>query len=433
MKLKDLSKEILNNPNNREILKTLSNDKEYKFFIAGSTIINVDWKGNSNMETTNTQKKDQLQQFLDENNLNENMYDPEFNENVKDSEKIVWKSSMKKQKNIEIAQKIVDILDDVYYDRHNYGLDEGWHNWGNGFINGKTNIKYKGLNFYRLYAETVRRSYRDNRWLTFNQVKSLGGSIIKGCKGTELMYFTIWDKKEKDYFNREKLISSGLTPDEMEKYIEHNVYGVIKPFYVFNVEQCNNLNLEKLPSSAYKPFKLTDEMNSRTNLIVNDIIKNSEAKIYYDEENRVYQGYNPKTDTIHLPEIKKFESMEGYYSAVLHEILHSTGHSTRLNRDLTGRFGTPSDLKEGVIEELSLVMLMGQANFNFKRANEANHVQYITAWLEGDFSKDKWAKELLSAINSADKATKYICDKYISKELINDTKKEPEQEFCLGI
>ena len=92
MKLKDLSKEILNNPNNKEILETLSNDKEYKFFIAGSTIINVNYEGNSNMETTNTQKKDQLQQFLDENNLTENMYDPEFDENVKDSEKIVWKS-----------------------------------------------------------------------------------------------------------------------------------------------------------------------------------------------------------------------------------------------------------------------------------------------------------------------------------------------------
>ena len=427
MKLKDLSKEILNNPSNREILETLSNDKEYKIFIAGSTIISVNYEGNLNMETPNTQKKDQLQQFLDENNLNENMYDPEFNENVKDSEKIVWKSSIKNQKNIEIAQKIVDILNDVYYDRgwHNYGWDEGWHNWGSGFIYGKTNIKYKGLNFYRLYAETVRHSYRDNRWLTFNQVKSLGGSIIKGCKGTELMYFTIWDKKEKDYFNREKLISSGLTPDEMEKYIEHNVYGVIKPFYVFNVEQCNNLNLKKLPSSAYKPFKLTDEMNSRTNLIVNDIIKNSEAKIYYDGENRAY--YNPKSDTIHLPE------KQNYYGPALFAILHSTGHSTRLNRDLTGKFGTPSGLKEGVIEELSLVMLMGQANFNFKRANEDNHIRYITAWLEGDFSKDKWAKELLSAINSADKATKYICDKYISKELINDTKKEPEQEFCLGI
>lgn len=426
MKLKDLSKEILNNPNNREILETLSNDKEYKFFIAGSTIISINYEGNLNMETPNTQKKDQLQQFLDENNLNENMYDPEFDGNVKDSEKIVWKSSIKNQKNIEIAQKIVDILDDVYYDRHNYGLDEGWHNWGSGFTNGKTNIRYKGLNFYRLYAETIRRSYRDNRWLTFNQVKSLGGSIIKGCKGTELMYFTIWDKKEKDYFNREKLISSGLTPDEMEKYIEHNVYGVIKPFYVFNVEQCNNLNLKKLPSSAYEPFKLTDEMNSRTNLIVNDIIKNSEAKIYYDGGNQAY--YNPKSDTIHLPE-KQFMS----YGTPLFPILHSTGHSTRLNRDLTGRFGTPSDLKEGVIEELSLVMLMGQANFNFKRAGEADHVFDITAWLEGDFSKDKWAKELLSAINSADKATKYICDKYISKELINDTKKEPEQEFCLGI
>ena len=92
MKLKDLSKEILNNPNNKEILETLSNDKEYKFFIAGSTIISVNYEGNLNMETPNTQKKDQLQQFLDENNLTENMYDPEFDENVKDSEKIVWKS-----------------------------------------------------------------------------------------------------------------------------------------------------------------------------------------------------------------------------------------------------------------------------------------------------------------------------------------------------
>ena len=327
---------------------------------------------------------------------------------------------MKKQKNIEIAQKIVDILNDV----DDKSWECGWHNWGSGFTNGKTNIKYKGLNFYRLYAETVLHGYKDNRWLTFNQIKSLGGSIKKDCKGTELMYFTIWDKKEKDYFNREKLISSGLTPDEMEKYIEENVYGVIKHFYVFNVEQCNNLNLKQLPTLS------KEEINSRTNLIANEIIKNSEAKIYYDGENRAY--YNPKTDTIHLPEIKQFKSMEDYYGTALHEISHSTGHSTRLNRDLTGRFGTESYSKEEVIAEFSSVMLMGQANINLKRKNEANHAVYIKGWLEG-ISKDKRAKELLSAINSADKATKYICDKYISKELINDIKKESEQEFCLGI
>lgn len=214
----------------------------------------------------------------------------------------------------------------------------------------------------------------------------------------------------------------------MEKYIEENVYGVIKHFYVFNVEQWNNLNLKQLPTLS------EEEINSRTNLIANEIIKNSESKIYYDGGIRDYQDYyNPKTDTIHFPEYKKYESMEDYYETALHEILHSTGHSTRLNRDLTGRFGTESYSKEEVIAELSLVMLMGQANFNLKRKNEANHVEYITSWFNGDFSEDKRAKELLSAINSADKATKYICDKYISKELINDVKKEPEQEFCLGI
>ena len=65
----------------------------------------------------------------------------------------------------------------------------------------------------------------------------------------------------------------------MEKYIEENVYGVIKHFYVFNVEQCNNLNLKQLPTLS------EEEINSRTNLIANEIIKNSEVKIYYDGEN----------------------------------------------------------------------------------------------------------------------------------------------------
>ena len=82
---------------------------------------------------------------------------------------------------------------------------------------------------------------------------------------------------------------------------------------------------------------------------VNDRIEKAEAILDYwnaNESKIVYGGsqafYRPSTDEVHLPEREKFKSTQSFYDTAFHEIGHSTGHESRLNRDLSGGFGSQS-------------------------------------------------------------------------------------------
>lgn len=315
---------------------------------------------------------------------------------------------MNKNKNLEIAQEIINILEKVN--------PEDWHkSWncakGGSFRNAKTGSLYNGINFLRLYAETIKNGYQDHRWLTFNQVKELGGSVKSGSKSVELMFFTDWDKKEKCYFDKNKLIDKGYTLEQINQYIEDNVYVCIKNFRVFNVEQCKDLKVELAPELSQ------EQMQAKTSIIANEIINNSQAKVYHDGIDKAY--YQPSNDTIHLPEVKTFDSMDDYYATALHEISHSTGHESRLNRKLAGNFGSSNYAKEELVAEFAAVMLQNTAGIELKGEHIENHAAYIKSWLNNTKTEDK-AKELLQAINQADKASKYVCEHYLSKELLKE-------------
>ena len=88
---------------------------------------------------------------------------------------------------------------------------------------------------------------------------------------------------------------------------------------------------------------MAEEERAQQNALIERVISNSSAPISYGG-NQAY--YNPSTDSIRLPEIESFKSMQDYYATALHEIAHSTGHESRLNRDIKNTFGTQKYAKE---------------------------------------------------------------------------------------
>ena len=301
----------------------------------------------------------------------------------------------------EIASTLIDILNSG----KTVDWTPGWFSsgFGLGDINAVTKKGYKGSNLIATYLTRVKNVYKDNRWVTFNQAQDLKGNVKKGEKGLRLLKYEEIDKTTKKPPNWSELVKLPL--DEYRKYVKENIYAWAKPFVVFNVEQCENLNLPQIVD-----VKMSEEELSKNNEKIELIIKNSSAPVYYDGGNSAF--YRPSTDDIHLPAVESFKTKEDYYATALHEIAHSTGHESRLNRNLNNSFGDKEYAKEELRAEISSVFSQAELGIVIDGRAMENHGAYLSSWLE-------IAKEpngLYDVINEAKEITDYIKDNYLSKQ-----------------
>ena len=255
------------------------------------------------------------------------------------------------------------------------------------------------------------KGYSDPRWVTFNQAKELGANVKSGEKSSEVFYWSWYDKKLKKPFEEETL--SGMTKEEAQQYRDENVRAVLKYYQVFNAEQCQNM-----PEYTKKTVTPEMELEERTKQIeiIERVIENSAAPINFDGGNRAY--YSPIKDSIHLPEIKQFKSMQDFYATALHEIAHSTGHSSRLNRELSGGFGTPNYAREELRAELASIFMQIELGLSVEGKHFENHGAYLASWLKAVKNNQK---EFFTAASDAEKIADYVADNY-AKE------KGPEKE-----
>src|SRR5262245_3273838 len=116
--------------------------------------------------------------------------------------------------------------------------------------------------------------------------------------------------------------------------------------------------------------------------------------------------YRPSTDTVNMPQRELFPKAEHYYSVLFHELTHSTGHMSRLNRETLRdmlTFGDTNYGKEELVAEMGAAYLCGVAGI----VNETvdNSAAYIQGWLS-KLRKDK--RILIQAAAQAQRATDYI-------------------------
>lgn len=284
--------------------------------------------------------------------------------------------------------------------------------WEKGWIaidtpyNASTQKNYNGLNALFLDAKAQLKGYKDARWVTFNQAKELGASVKTGEKASEVFYWSRYDKATKKPFEEETV--KGMTDEERTQYVKENVRAVLKFYQVFNAEQCIHF-----PENTKRSTTMSDEERAHQNEQIENIIKNSAAPVHHDGRGRAY--YVPATDSIHLPLVESFKTAQDYYATALHEIGHSTGHESRLKRDLTGRFGSESYAIEELRAELSSVFLQTELGINLGGAEIANHGAYLNSWLAA-VKKD--VNVFYRAAADAGKISDYIKDNYMkaSKE-----------------
>ena len=224
--------------------------------------------------------------------------------------------------------------------------------------NFRTGKPYRGINIMLLWS----CGYSSPFWLTFNQAKELSGSVRKGEKGTQIVFY-------KQLRDRQK------TDDEQTPEEDRRAPFVLTYHTVFNVEQCDGLTLPQIEQPT-QPNEV--EVDETCEAIVSGWSNRPRLQLTGETEYRAY--YRPSTDSVHMPARARFVDAPHYYCTLFHELIHSTGHKTRLNRTFGAHFGDELYRKEELVAEMGaafLCAIAGIANENTER----NTTAYIQNWI----------------------------------------------------
>jgi antirestriction protein ArdC len=239
---------------------------------------------------------------------------------------------------------------------------------------------YRGINLWLLLA----LPYERNLFLTWDQLKKIGGSVNKDEHGHIVVFWKNVAKK----------------PEELGTDGKPKTTPMLRYYKVFNVQQCKDIPLDLIPELVNDEVDPLLECEGIINTMPNSpTITFKESRAFYDIEK----------DLINMPKKKSFASQESYYSTLFHEIVHSTGAKKRLGRkSITdmAEFGSESYSLEELIAELGASYLCGFSGILEKEI--VHSAEYLAGWL-GKLRNDK--KFIIQASGHAQKAVDLILNR----------------------
>ena len=251
-------------------------------------------------------------------------------------------------------------------------------------LNLTTGKPYQGINTLILWAAGLRSGYTSPYWLTYRQASDRGGQVRKGEVSELCVFYKPWESQDTNATTGETETTRG---------------AILKSFRVFNLDQIDGI---EAPAKEERPAFIAINDAER-------ILAKSPAVIHLGGTQAFYR---PGTDTIHLPKRERFTSPEAFYSVAMHEMTHSTGHKSRLDRDFSGRFGTEAYAFEELIAELGSAFL--NADLGILNTTLPDHADYLSNWIK-ILKNDR--KAILTAAAQASKAHTLIKGLLTSYEL----------------
>ena len=265
-------------------------------------------------------------------------------------------------------------------------LDQGTVPWHRPWIGGQpknlvSGKEYTGINPFLLGCT----GYSSPYWVTYKQAQKKGGNVKKGEKSSMVVFW--------------KRLAPKLKTDPETGEVKETAGWVLRYYRVFNVDQCDGI---ETPDDGHKlDFEPIKQCETVTNNMPNSPqVEHKEPRAYY----------RPDQDTVNMPAKERFLSTEEYYSTLFHELTHSTGHKSRLNRHETEKcnhlFDTKNYSKEELVAEMGAAFLCGHCAIENKTID--NSAAYIKNWARK--FKDK-PKMVIYAAAAAQKAVDYIMGK----------------------
>ncbi len=241
--------------------------------------------------------------------------------------------------------------------------------------NAITAAAYRGINVLTLGMSMLLLGSNDPRWVTYKQAASQGWQVRKGEHGTTGIFY--------------KRIT---IEDQTEGGEDERTIPMLKAFTLFHASQVDGIPEYEAPDLETVPWRTPDAVET--------IMRNTGATIRIGGPKAFY---SPSTDHIQMPPPGAFRSAESWSSVLLHEASHWTGHETRMKRNFSGQFGTPSYAQEELRAEMAQMILcaeLGIADCEF-----TNGTAYLAHWLKS-LKNDK--KEIFRAAAEAQRIADYL-------------------------
>ncbi len=290
----------------------------------------------------------------------------------------------------EMAQAFADVLeeDGLHWKKE-------WHSFG-APRNGVTKAPYKGCNAFWLSLVSLTRGYSDPRWVTMTQIMDRGAvyhpkekwHLRAGTKAVYVEYWFPYDQKERKTVPWETYyrdLQNGRSPSQyrlLAKYTPVFNAGEVDGIPEREAVRGEDVGMEELVR------KLSENMN---------------VPIRLDGGDQAY--YAPYEDCVHLPEPGAFENEYAFNATALHELTHSTGHPSRLDRPLTAMRWSEAYAYEELVAEISSCFMGCALSQGPDRGHLENHRAYVQSWIRE--IRDQ-PETLIRAIRDAQGAADYM-------------------------
>jgi antirestriction protein ArdC len=244
--------------------------------------------------------------------------------------------------------------------------------------NAATGRPYSGIKILILWGAAAERGFSGQSWLTFRQALALGAHVRKGEKGITVVYADRFIP----YRERTRAAEAGDEPEAIP---------FLKRFTVFNADQCADLpaDLAPPPEPVAETFILPQ---------AEALIRATGADLRIGG-NRAF--YLPDADYIQVPPPAAFFEPINFHRTVFHECGHWSGHVSRLNRDLSGGFGSSAYAREELVAEMTGAFVCAALSI----VPTVRHADYLGSWLEV-LREDNRA--IIRAASAASKAADYL-------------------------
>jgi antirestriction protein ArdC len=248
--------------------------------------------------------------------------------------------------------------------------------------NALTGRTYSGINVLILWGAVIANGWPSQGWLTFRQAQEAGATVRKGERGTCVVYADRFTPEAEKQRARETGENARAIP-------------FLKRFTVFNIAQCEGLGVEPGDGLVPDPAPLPE----REIVPVAESVIAASGVDFRIGGDKAY--YAPGPDYVQVPPQRAFFEPVNFYRTCLHELTHAVGHSSRLNRNLAGSFGSRDYAREELIAEMGSAFLCASLGIE----PTVRHADYIGAWL--DVLKED-NRAIFRAASAASKAADWL-------------------------
>ena len=246
-----------------------------------------------------------------------------------------------------------------------------------------TGRPYRGVNVFLLAMAGLAGGYDSAHWVTYKQAQARGGQVRKGEKGTLVVFWKVLDDGERDP-------ETGRTDRRF----------VLRYYRVWNARQCDGITPPD--AGGYEPPREHERV-----LAVDRVIDGYADRPAIEHGPVAAPAYLPAHDRVRMPEIGRYASPHAYCNDLFHELGHSTGHSSRLDRWGEGgpdtSFASSSYSKEELVAEMTAAFLCGHCGIG------PDTIESSASYLAGWVSRLRGDKRLvIAAAGAAQKAADHI-------------------------